>query len=246
MSRVSKVLPLALAVVVVALAVFAASCGSTSAQYRIVNAMVFNPQQNVDITLNGASAFTSVGYESTEPSTGYKSVTSGSDTMEVFLTGTTTNPYINSALNLSSGNDYTVVMGGNSPQSGATFPYAAQVVQDTNPTPTSGDVEFRILNASPSTPSVDVYVGDPQFGCCPSAAKVASGLVYPSSFSSSYQNVGVPVGPSIGVWVTYAGSNPPNLIASTTYTVTAGQLYTVVLIDQPTGGFPPQFMQLTP
>ena len=142
------------------------------------------------------------------------------------------------------------MLAGNSAQSGSTYPFGAQVVTDTNPTPTSGDVEFRILDASPSTPSADVYVGDPAFGCCPSAAKIASALLYPQSggtgnFNSGYVNVGVPTSNSLEVWVTYAGTS--NVIGTPqVYTVSAGQLYTVVLVDQSNGGFPPQLLQLTP
>jgi len=253
MSRVSKVLPFDLALAVVALAIFAASCNSTNTQYRIVNAMAFSPQTDIDIYVGAAPpaspTFPGVGLGSTEPGSGYQKGSSGSQSLEVFQTGTTTNPYINSTLNLGSGNQYTVVLAGNSAQSGSTYPFGAQVVQDTNPTPTSGDVEFRILDASPSTPSADVYVGDPTFGCCPSAAKIASGLSYPTSggsgnFNSGYVNVGVPTSNSLGVWITYAGQQ--TVIASTTYTVSAGNLYTVVLVDQSSGGFPPQLLQLTP
>jgi len=248
MSRLFKVLPFALALAVVALAVLAASCSSSSTQYRIVDAMAFSPQEEVDIYVNttppSTPTFSGVGLGSTEPGSGYQKVSSGADTTEVFETGTTSNPYFDGALNLGGGS-YTVVLTGN----GTPDPFGVQVVTDTNPTPTSGDVEFRILDASPSTPSADVYVGDPTFGCCPQSAKVGSGLLYPASggsgnFNSGYVNVGVPTSDDLGVWVTYTGTS--NVMASTTYTVTVGQLYTVVLLDQYGGGFPPQFMLLTP
>jgi len=250
MPRLSKVLPLAVAVFVVALAVFLASCTSSNTQYRIFNAMAFNPQYAVDIYVGVAppatATFTDVGLESTEPgSSGYQKVSAGADTTEVFQTGTTSNPYFNGALNLGAGNSYTVVLSGN----GVAAPFAAQVVTDTNPTPTSGEVEFRILDFSPSTQAVDVYVGDPQFGCCPSAAKVGSDLSYPSStgggsFNSGYVNVGVPTSNQLGVYVTYTEST--DVIAQTSYSVTVGQLYTVVLLDQSSGGSPPQLALLTP
>jgi len=108
MSRLYKALPLALALVVVALAIFAASCSSSNTQYRIVNAMAFNPQTAVDIYVGtappSAPTFPGVGLGSTEPGSGYQKGSSGSDTMQVFQAGITTNPYINSALNLGSGN----------------------------------------------------------------------------------------------------------------------------------------------
>jgi len=249
MPRLSKVLPLALAVVVVALAIFLASCTSSNTQYRIFNAMAFNPQYAVDIYVGvvppASPTFSDVGLESTEPgSSGYQKVSAGADTTEVFQTGTTSSPYFNGALNLGAGNSYTVVLSGN----GVGAPFAAQVVTDTNPTPTSGEVEFRILDFSPSTQAaVDVYVDDPQFGCC--HTKVGSDLSYPSStgggsFNSGYANVGVPTSNKLGVYVTYTGGT--EVIASTSYGVDVGQLYTVVLLDQSSGGFPPQLALLTP
>jgi len=251
MSRLSKVLPLALALAVVALAIFAASCNSgNGTQYRIVNAIA-NPQFAVDIYVGNAPpaspTYPDVGFESTEPSSGYKSLSSGS-TLEVFQTGTTTNPYFNGTPSLSGGSEYTLVLAGNSNLGGATYPFAVQAVPDTNPTPTSGDVEFRILDASLSAPSVDIYIIPSESSCCTLGTQTASGLLYPPStgggnFSSGYQNVGLSTSGNLTVYVTNAGTT--QVISSQQFSgEAAGQIHTLVLVDQPGGGFPPQILAL--
>lgn len=270
MPRRLKVLCSALAVF--AIGVFAVSCGSGDAQYRIVNTITnpFGSEFNVDIYVNTSPSasgtgtptptFTNVAPGFVEPgSSGYQNLSAGTDPMEVFPTTQTTGAWISTSLNLSSDTQYTIVLAGNNSASGSTYPYAAQIITDTNPTPNSGQLEVRILDAALSpavqrgVASVDIYVVDPQFGCCPSGAKVASGLSYPSgssagNFNSNYQNVGLPTSSTLTAYVVPAGSTNPGSVLGTSspMTVSAGTLHTIVLIDSPGGNSPVQFVELTP
>jgi hypothetical protein len=263
MSGLLKVLCFALAVV--ALGAFAASCGSSNAQYRVVNAIpnttTFDAQ-GFAVYMNGASIWSNVAFTNTEPTSSgkYQSVSGGSDTLDVYpqseagQTGAT--PDISSALNLGGGTQYTVVLAGNSTATGATYPLAAHVITDANPTPTSGDAGLRILAASLILPSVDIYVlPSSATTCCAqyqnTSAEIATGLQYPQSagtgnIDSNYQNVGIPTGGGLTVWVTAHGNATALILKSSSYSLNAGQNYTLVLTDASGGGSPPQFIFLTP
>jgi Domain of unknown function (DUF4397) len=253
MSRLLKVLCFALAVV--AMGAFAASCGSSKAQYRVVNAIpnttTFDAQ-GFAVYMNGTGVLTNFAFKSTSSSGGkYLSVSGGSDTLDVYpqsqagQTGATA--VINSALNLHGGTQYTVILAGNSTASGATYPLVAQVITDNNPTPTSGDAGLRIIDTSLVLGAVDIYAVPTGTACCPSATKIASGLVYPGNINSDYLNLGIPTNPSVTIWVTFA--NTTSIISTTNNVlsgINAGQNYTFVLVDNTGGGSPQQFVFLTP
>src|ERR1017187_7992552 len=88
MSRWLKALPLTLALA--ALSIFAASCGSNGpAQVRFVHAI--QDGAAMDIQVNGSQVFTDISFLGVLPNQpGYTSVPSGNDTIQGFLTGTTT------------------------------------------------------------------------------------------------------------------------------------------------------------
>jgi len=265
MSRVFKVLPFALAVI--AFGILAASCGNGNAHYRVVNTVANTTSFNsggFDITINGSVVWPGVPFPATEPtSTGkYQSASGGTDTLGVYQAGqggqTGATPLFTSALNLSGGTDYTVVLGGNSTASGATYPLATQVISDLNPTPTAGDAGVRIIDASPyltglDPTGVDVFVlpPPPEGECCTEGTgQVASALLYPQSggsgnINSGYTNVGIPTSGSVWVWVT-GHNNTLFEIYHNAYTLNVGQNYTLVLADAIGGGYPPQFIFLTP
>ncbi|MFZ3262368.1 MAG: DUF4397 domain-containing protein, partial [Terriglobales bacterium] len=110
MSRLTKVLRLALAIIAIGLLT---SCGSSSstAQYRVVQTIP-NAPGNFDISVAGKNVFTNVGFGSTEPISGYKSVSTGSDAIEVFQTGTTTPVIDSTSLSLIAGSQSTVLLTG--------------------------------------------------------------------------------------------------------------------------------------
>ncbi|MGA9530047.1 MAG: DUF4397 domain-containing protein [Terriglobales bacterium] len=263
MSRLLTILTFALAVI--AIGMLAASCGSGNAQYRVVNAIP-NTAQNFnsngfDMQMNGTTVWTSVGFGSTEPSpqNKYQNVSSGTDTLGVYLAGQAGQsgavPVVSSALDLGGGTQYTVILAGNSDQSGATYPLVAHVITDSNPTPTSGDVGIRILDASlalSSLGSVDVLSLPSGDQCCAGASTVASALQYPQNggtggnIDGGYQNIGIPPSGHLTLWVTAHGNTSDIIFNYTISSLSAGQNYTLVMADATGGGSPPQFFFLTP
>lgn len=228
MFHLLKVLPLAL--VIVAIAIFSASCGSSSSkvQYRVVQTIPDAPG-NIDISIGGKIVFTNIAFGSTVPVSGYSSVSSGSDPLEAFLTGTTT-PVINSTnLNLLGGSQSTTVLTGL---------YAAPTAvsfQDDNSAPLSGQAELRIIDGSPSAPSnLDIYLVLPGTDITP-----IKPVISPLSFEHASQYVSLSVQKSglvdVVMIVTATGDKAP--LANRTYTLADGQIRSLVLVDvSPLGG----------
>ena len=240
MSRLWKALCLALAVV--ALGVFAASCGAGGTSYRIINAIANYNYQGTggfDITLNGSTEFTGVQFTNINPpgKDAYKSVSPGSQTLDVFPHAMTVGgvPVIESSFNFSSHTRYTVVLMGNN-----TFNlYAAQPFTDNDVAPASGDFEFRVIDASNNLPNpqpgqsggVDIYiVGSPNVVTGPNPPAPNANLVYGSA--SSY--VSNPAGSTWWLVVTAHTGHIP-IISPTSYTPKALQIETIVLVDGQNG-----------
>ena len=238
MSRLLKALPLTLALA--ALTIFAASCGSsTPAQVRFVNAIQDTAQYGtaLDIDVNGTEEFPNISLFGFLPLSGYTSVPSGSGTIEGLETGTTTEVF-SSNISLNAGTQYTLVATGFAT---STSKVAIISATDKNAAPASGNVEFRIINASPSGPNgipgaVDIYmvpVGS-NTGLT-SATLIVSKLAYRST--SSY--VTLPYNPNLvngfnyTMSVTATGSTTPifsqDLSAGNS---TVGAIRTLVLTDQ--------------
>jgi len=230
---------LSLALSVIALGVLSiaiASCGSSNASYRIIDAIAaydYSGTGGFDIQINGGSAFTGVLFGNIDPAgaDAYQSIGSGSNTFTAFAHGTTTSPVISSSFNFGSRTQYTVMMMGNSPASGAQFPYVAQPFTDDNASPTSGNFEFRIIDASTNLPSsVDVYIVG--------SLGVVTGPNPPSpSATVSYGQASGYISNAAGPWyfvVCSSGSHIP--LFYTTYTPGALQIRTLVLVDG-TGGY---------
>src|ERR1019366_7636971 len=156
MCRLLKALPLTLSIAaLIVFATFAASCGSSNSQARFVNA-ISDDTQVLDIEFNGTKAFALQNPFPTDSGSTYVSVPSGSDKVQGFATGQTTNPVFTktSPVSFSSGKQYTVVATG---QLAGTVILMTPV--DTNTAPADGSVNFRVINASLSGPgSVDVYI----------------------------------------------------------------------------------------
>jgi hypothetical protein len=237
MSRLLKALTLTL--VLAALTFFTTGCGSSSAQFRVVDAIPDAPV-NFDVAINTKNVFTGVSFESVEPSSGYQKVSSGSDSVEVFQTGTTTAVIPSTSLSFGGSSQYTVVLTG---RYNSTLPPnvpTAVLLTDNNTAPTSGNVEFRIIHASPSTATVDIYIVPPGTDIT-NAPKTFSGLTFQQA-SPSYASLAG--GTTYSVIATFAGTSQP--IVSLNYNPgSAGAIATMVLADQPGGGFPPQWLPLT-
>jgi hypothetical protein len=239
MSRLLKALPLTFALA--ALTIFAASCGSNApAQVRFVHAIQDAPALDINVTgPNTASMpeFTHVSFLDVQPpQPGYTSVPSGSDTIAGVLTGTTT-PVFSATTTLGAGAHYTLVATGFS----KILPIGSNVtlleISDSIPTPPSGDVEFRVIHASPSgPPSVDVYIElNPNTG--PGLPIAIQGLTYTQAsnyvtFAFNPNNATPP--PGFTVYVTASGSTIP-IIKELLSPSTAGAVRTLVLTDVQNG-----------
>lgn len=217
---------------VVGLALFAVNCGSNSAQYRVVQtipALTFN----VDIDVNVASptstsaTFSNVGFGSAEPSSGYQKIATGTDPIVVFQTGTTTQVIAPTNLNLGQ-NQYTVLLLG--PGGTQTSPYI-QLLTDNNNAPTSGNGEFRVVNAASASPggSVDIYLVPPGTNIGAISPNVSAlGYSQPSKYVSL-------TAANYLLYVTPANNKTP-YINGQSYTLSAGQISTIVLVDVSGGG----------
>jgi len=237
------------AVAIVGIAAFAASCGSSNADFRVFNAIATSPSNPVgsafDVWVNGSEAFPNLQFGGTQPNTGYKSIAAGSDTLELFQTGTTTNPYINSPLNLGGSNTYTVILTGTS-QSGSNG-YAASVKQDTNTAPTTGNVNIRVINTAFNASqtvggSFDLYILPP--GTTPSNPGVTPQITQLTPVNATpYQTVST--SGSLTVYVTGHGSRTA-INNQPLSGLTAGtSVRTIMVTDSPGATYPPLLYTLT-
>jgi len=202
-------------------------CGGNS-QVRVVNAISDAPV-NYDLAINGTTLFSDVGFESVSPASGYQSVSSGSESIELFQTGTTTAVVNATSIHLQGSKQYTVVATGYyGDSSGADTPGLVLLTDDNAPPP-SGDAEIRVVHASPSAPgSVDVYLV-PTGSDISNAAATISGLMFQQA--SRYQSLSAATYAYVlyTVIVTPSGSKTPFINQG--YTLSAGQIRTLVLVD---------------
>jgi hypothetical protein len=231
MSRWLKALPLALALA--SLSIFAASCGSSNAKVRFVHAIQDGAAMDIDI--NGTEEFPDIAFLSVLPSQpGYTSVPSGNDTIEGFLAGTTNVGFNSTHISLSGGSQYTVIATGFvSPAQNAVI----LSIPDHIPTPPSGNVAFRVIDASPSGPgTVDVYIElNPSSG--PTLPITIQGLAYTQAsnyvfFALNPNNETNP--PGYTVYITASGSMTP-ILTEGVDPGTAGAVRTLVLTDAKDG-----------
>jgi len=222
MVRMLRILPLI--PVLAAFGLFVASCGTDHAQLRFVHASPNAP--NVDITVDSKSFATDIPYASFAPSSGYTSFNSGNRNLQVFVTGTTTNPLIDSNLNLSGGKQYTVLA------SGLESSIAAVLVTDNNTQPSSGKVNLRVIHDSPSAAGhLDIYLVSPGTDIT-NITPNASALAYQQASGYFSMTAG-----SIELIATVTGDGTKTRIIDQTYSLTAGQVRTLVLLDVPGSGF---------
>jgi hypothetical protein len=238
MSRLLKALPLTLALA--ALSIFAASCGSsTPAQVRFVNAIQDTAQYGtaLDIDVNGTEEFPNISLFGFLPLSGYTSVPSGSGTIEGLETGTTTEVF-SSNISLNAGTQYTLVATGFAT---STSKVAIISATDKNAAPASGNVEFRIINASPSGPNgipgaVDIYIFPIGSNSPITPPATIPNLAYrgTSSYVPLPYNPNFEQGFNYTMFVTAAGIPTPILITQTLSagSSSAGAIRTLVLTDE--------------
>jgi hypothetical protein len=221
-------LPLGAALICLGAAFLTVGCGSGHARFRFVQASTAVPN-NADLRVDGKTVQSAIGFGQTAT---YRSSSSGSHKFELFATGTTTNPYVSATVSLGSGD--TTVISENPFASINLSPY-----KDDNTAPTTGNAKLRIIHASPTAQSIDVYVvpsGTPIAGFNPQI----TGLTYPNA-SNTYLSLSAA---SYDVSMTVSGTQNIVNNLTGTYALTAGQIRTIVVLDAPNGGGPYQQLLL--
>jgi hypothetical protein len=240
MLRLLKALLLASGIV--ALSMITVSCNNNGqAEVRFVHAIA--DASALDIEVNGTKDFTNVAFGNLQPLTGYTAVTSGFDTVEGFLTGSSTEAFSTSGVKLVGGTDYTVVATGF--VAGSTNDVIILNPPDDNTEPANGTIKFRVINASPSAPgALDIYIQPAQVeGLTPPAT--IGGLAYqetskyvPESYNTS--------GAGYTVYVCPAGTT--DQLFKQTFAVggpNEGSIRTLILTDQKgVEELNPQFIEL--
>jgi hypothetical protein len=229
MFRWFKALPLTLALA--ALVLLAASCGNGSdARIRFVHAI--QDESTIDVDVNGTLKFTAMSFLDVQPDQpGYTSVPSGSDTIEGFLSGTTHEAF-NTAASWGAGSSYTVVGTGFSQTGTDGSNVVILSIPDNNSTPIAGDVEFRVIHASPSGPTVDVYI-ELNPSSVPTLPITFQGIAYTQAsnyFSIAFNPNNAVNPPGYTVYVTPSGSMQP-IFSEQFFPSNAGTIRTLVLTD---------------
>jgi Domain of unknown function (DUF4397) len=215
-----KVLPLGVALICLGIVLLSVGCGSSSARFRYVQASTGAPSA-VDVQIDGKTVLSDIAYGL--PGS-YQKTTSGSHTVSIFQNGTTTNPLFTGSLSFASG-DTTLI------SENVFSSITANTYTDDNTAPSSGNVKLRFINAGPSVGSVDVYVVTSGTGIGGLNPQLT--VTFPNA--SGYLSVAAG---NYDVVMTQAGTQ--NVISglNVSYTLTAGQIRTIVTIDSPQGGAP--------
>jgi hypothetical protein len=208
-----KLAPLAIGLSILGVVFTTTGCGSSTANVRLMNALV--GVSSIDMLIDNKSTVTGTTYGAVSA---YVTVNSGSRNLIVEATGTTS-PLINQTISIPSG-DSTVLATGS----------GAVVFTDNNTAPPSGNIKIRVINASPTLGTADVYIvasGTSIAGLSPTfsnlAHQAASG--YQTLAAGSYQVVFTPPGQQFAEITTSAQS------------FASGQIRSVVALDAQNGGF---------
>ena len=225
MLRTLRLLPLALALG--AFGMFAISCGGTHASMRFVHASPDAP--NVDVAVDGKTVATDLPFTSVSPGSSYLIITAGNRLIEVRPTGTATDLVDASNVSFSSHQQYTVFFTGlvNSNPPTQTI----SLVTDDNSAPQTGNMKLRVFHASPSGPAhLDIYIVAPTTDIT-NLSPTISALAYQQA--STYQSV-APT--SNEVIMTDTNDPTKARLIDQTYTLAAGQIRTLVVLDVAGGG----------
>lgn len=216
MSRVSQLL---LAVIIVAVwpALGCLNNGGT-AQVRLLNASPGEASLNGFL---GSSTFaTSVAYATASD---YVGVVSGSPTMVIAAPGATM-ALVTQTLSLVSGTSYTILASGY-PES-----ISAILLTDNNSPPPAAKMNLRVINASPSLGTADVYVVAPG-----TALDTVSPTISALNFQSASSYVPLAAG-NYEIDFTPTGKTIV-LIKSSTLSFSVGQIRTVVGLNGAVTGY---------
>jgi hypothetical protein len=225
MLRSLRFLPLALALG--AFGMFAIGCGGSHASMRFVHASPDAPK--VDVLVDGKTVATNLPFASVSPGSSYLTITAGNRLIEVRQTGTATDLVNAPNVGFSSHQQYTVFFTGLVNSKLQTI----NLVTDDNSPPQTGNIKLRVFHASPSgSANLDVYVVAPATDITNLSPTIPS-LAYQQA--SGYQNLAAA---SYEVIMTATGDPAKARLIDQTYTLTAGQIRTLVVLDQAGGGTP--------
>ncbi len=222
-----RAVPLILALT--ALSFFATGCGSSnSSQVRFVHAI--RDGGPLDIEVNATKVFTNVAFLGFQPASGYTKVSSGSVTVAGLTTGTTTQVFSSTA-RLGSGQYTLIATGSESGTNGAGVNLLS--ISDNNAAPATGNVEFRVIDASQTGGTVDIYILSNPVSSGIQPPATISGLAYTQAsgyISLPYNSAGS----GYTMYVTSAGTTNP--LFSQTLNTPTGSIRTLVLTDVQNGG----------
>lgn len=220
MGRRFRSLSLCAVILSLATILLLAACGGGGGQtrFRMMNAIP--DEASLEVLVNSTSVANNIAYGT---STGYQSVKSGSQQVEIEPSGNS-NALLQQSVSFGSGTDTTILASNFS--SSATY----LVLADDNSAPASGDFKLRLVNSSPGLGTVDIYVETPGTDLntvSPTVGNVAFNSVvnYSSLTAGSYEITVTPVGQKFIVIDT--GSLP----------FSSGQVRTFVVLNSQAGGF---------
>ncbi len=223
MSQALKARTLALA----ALSLFATGCSSTNiTQVRVINALSDSPA--LDVYINTTQITASLAFPQVQPGPpDYRGAPSGTVMLEAFNAGTTSNPILNTgtSLTLNGTTQYTLVLDGYYNSAGVV------AITDNNTIPTSGNVEFRIINASTRAPKggVDVYIVPPNTDITKYTPQISA---LSNGQGSNYQSLTY-TADGYSVIVTANGGKTP--LVNQSLARPSASITTLVLVDNPGG-----------
>jgi Domain of unknown function (DUF4397) len=212
---------------VIVAAAFVVSCGSSgsTAQLRVVQTIPDAPN-DLDVSPNGKTAFSNLTFGTAAPASGYQPTSAGSNQLGVSVAGSTTPVINNMSLNLLSTSQSTVLLTGM-----YAAPLAVRLL-DNNTAPLPGQVELRVIDASPSAPpSLDIYMAAPGTDITQIAPVISALQLGQASLYVPLNTVSSTGYARIMVIVTANGSKTQLL--SQFYTPYVGQIRSLVLVDNP-------------
>jgi len=221
--KLFRILPLAAALICTGSILLGAGCGSGGgSRFRYIQASTGSAGAAVDVDVDNNKVLTAIGFGAAGT---YQRISSGSRQFEIFLTGTTTNPFFNGSVPINKG-DNTVISDNQFSQ------MAVNVFSDDNVVPVSGNIKLKFIHAAPSAGAVDIYVITPNTGIAGISPQL-SGLTYTKNNEISSLAAG-----NYQVIMTQSGTQNPISGLDITYTWSAGQVRTIVILDNTNGGAP--------
>jgi Domain of unknown function (DUF4397) len=217
--RLLRLMPLCAGLLCLGTILLTLGCGGGGAtRFRMVNAVP--DESNLDVLVDSTTVATNIAYGT---STNYQSVKSGSRQVQFEPSGTTTS-LLQQSISFSSGSDSTLIA------SNFSSSISALVLADDNSAPSSGDFKLRVVNASPSLGTADVYIVAPATDLntvSPTLSSLGFDSVsgYQSLTAGSYEVVLTPVGQK------FVAVNTGSL------TFSSGQVRTFVGLNSQSGGF---------